>query len=143
MYSISAPVAPYNRSRCKPKARPAIVVAALAPVVGILHARKIEIFFPVRPFLLQWRWAVADFHPAHGLVSAEARVRHIAEIFAFSNRALAERFILNGIEQSGFATRLHAGSHQIAHKRELLITDLAGSAREDLKTPIRIKKPTR
>jgi hypothetical protein len=92
-----------------------ILVAAFAPVVRILHFREIEVFFPVRPFFLQRRGTVADFHPADGLVGAEPRVVHVAQIFAFSDRALAQLLIFNGLEQIAFATGFNAGSNQIAH----------------------------
>ncbi len=90
---------------------------ALAPVMSILHFREIEIFFPVRPLFLQRRGTVADFYPAHGLVVAELSFIHVAEIFAFGNRALAEGFLLDGPKKIVFAAGLDAGSNEITHGR--------------------------
>src|SRR5580704_7109666 len=92
-----------------------ILVAALAPVVCILHAREVKVFFPVRPFFLERGGAVADFHPAYGLVGAEPRFVHVAQVFTFGNRALAERLLLDGLKQVGFVAGLNASSNQITH----------------------------
>ena len=93
-----------------------IFVAALAPVVSVLHPRQIKVFLPIRPFLLERSGAIADFDPASGLVGAEPRFIHIAQVFAFGNRPMPERFILDGLEQIGFLTGLYAGSNQITHR---------------------------
>jgi hypothetical protein len=93
----------------------AILVAALAAVVRILHFCEVEVFFPIRPFFLQRRGTVADFHPAHGLVSAKPRFAHVAQIFALGNGALPQGLVLNGLKQIAFAAGLNAGSNQIAH----------------------------
>ncbi len=93
----------------------AVLVAAFATVVSILHSREIEVFFPVGPLFLQGCRAVADFHPTRGLVSAEPRVVHVAQVFAFGDRALAQLLIFNGLDQIAFATGFNAGSNQITH----------------------------
>src|ERR1700733_8212289 len=92
-----------------------ILVAAFAPVVCILHARQVKVFFPVRPFFLQRGRAVADFHPAYGLVGAEPRFVHVAQVFAFGNRTLAEPLLIDGLKHIGFVAGLNASSNQITH----------------------------
>jgi hypothetical protein len=96
----------------------AIFVAARATVVRILHPRRLKIFFPIRPFFLQWGWAVTDFYPAHGPIDTEPCVLHIAKIFAFCGGALAESLTLNGSKKIAFRTRLNVGSHQVAHGKK-------------------------
>jgi hypothetical protein len=63
----------------------AILIAAFAAVVSILHASQVEIFLPVRPLLLQRRGTVADFHPPCGLVFTEPGFLHVAEVFALGD----------------------------------------------------------
>ena len=94
----------------------AVFVTALAAVVRILHFRKIEILLPIRPFFQERSRAVTHFHPADSLIRAEPRLVHIAEIFAFSNRTLAERFILNGLEQVVCAAGFNTSSNKITHQ---------------------------
>jgi hypothetical protein len=112
--SVSARVSWCNRSRHRPRvlfhSR-----AAFAAVVCVLHAGEIEIFFPVRSFFLQGSWTVADLDPANGLICAEARFAHVAQVFAFGDGSLAKRFTFNGVKQVVFTTGLYAGSNQITH----------------------------
>src|ERR1700757_2241977 len=88
----------------------AILISALAAVVRILHASQVEVLFPVRPLLLQRSRAVADFHPARGLVRTEPRVLHVSQIFAFCNRSLPQRLLLDGLEQISLTTGFYASS---------------------------------
>jgi len=67
----------------------AVVVAALAAVVGVLDAGQVEVAFPIGALFLERRGAVADFHPSGGLVFAEAGFAHVAEVFAFGDGAAA------------------------------------------------------
>ena len=90
-----------------------VLIAAFAPVVRILHFREIEVFLPVRPLFLQWCGAVTDFHPTYRLVVAETSLTHIAQIFAFGDRALAERLLLDRLKQIAFAAGFNAGSNQV------------------------------
>src|SRR5216684_4112890 len=84
-----------------------IFVAALAPVVSVLHPGQIKVFHPIRPFFLERCGAIADFHPASGLVGTEPRFVHVTEVFAFGNRPMPERFILDSLEQFGLLTGLY------------------------------------
>jgi len=68
----------------------AILVAASPPVMRILYSDEVEKFLPVRALFLQRRRAVADFDPARGLVRKKSRVVHVANVFSFSYRALAQ-----------------------------------------------------
>ena len=87
----------------------AILIAALAAIMRVLHAGKLKVLFPVRTFFLQRCRAVADFDPTGSSVLKQARVLHVAEIFALGDRALSQSFTLDGIQQvvltAGFYTR--------------------------------------
>ena len=93
----------------------AVLIAALAAVVGVLHAGEIEIFFPVGPFLLKRSRAIADFDPARALIVTEARFAHVAEVFSLGERALAEGFIFDGFEQVRFTAGFDTGTDEISH----------------------------
>jgi hypothetical protein len=95
----------------------AILVAAFATLVGVLYAGEIEILFPVWAFFLERCWAIADFDPACSLIFAETRVIHVAQIFAFGDRAFAELSTFDSAEQIGFTAGFYAGSDQISHSR--------------------------
>lgn len=41
---------------------------------------------------------------------------HVAEVFAFCHRSLAESFVLNGLEKVLFPMWLYAGPNEISHK---------------------------
>ena len=99
------------------------MVTAAATVMGILYAGKFEILFPVRPFFLERRGAIADFHPASGVVGTPPRVLHIAQVFPFRDRALAKSPILDGLTEFGFAFGFQPGTYEIAHGRKLLKVD--------------------
>jgi hypothetical protein len=88
--------------------------------MGILYAGKFEILFPVRPFFLERRGAIADFHPASGLVGTQPRVLHIAQVFPFRDRALTKSLILDGLKEFGFAVGFHPGTYEIAHGRKIV-----------------------
>jgi hypothetical protein len=88
--------------------------------MGILYAGKFEILFPVRPFFLERRGAIADFHPASGLVGTPPRVLHIAQVFPFRDRALTKSLILDGLKKFGFAVGFHPGTYEIAHGRKIV-----------------------
>ncbi|PYX27231.1 MAG: hypothetical protein DMG77_19520 [Acidobacteria bacterium] len=89
----------------------AIFVAAFPAIVSVLNFREIEVPFPIRPLFLQRSGAVTDFHPADGLVSAQAGLLHVAQIFTFGNRALAEGSVLNGVKQFPFTAGFDASSN--------------------------------
>ena len=94
----------------------AVLVAAFAAVVGILHASEIEILLPVRTFLLKWSRAIADLDPARRLIFTAARVAHIAQVFSLRDRSLAEGFIVYGPSQVRFAAWFDTCSDQISHR---------------------------
>jgi hypothetical protein len=92
-----------------------IFVAALPPVVCVLNFGEIEILFPVRAFFLQRRRTITYFDPAHRLVGAKSRFTHIAQVFAFGNRAAAKTLIIDCAQKICFSTGLYAGSDQVTH----------------------------
>ncbi len=92
-----------------------IFIPATAPVMGILYLRQIEILFPVRPLFEQRAWTVTDFNPAGGLIFAEPRVIHIAEVLASRNRSSAQGPLFDGLQEVGFAAGFHSCSDEVAH----------------------------
>ena len=81
----------------------------------VLYAQQVEVFFPVRTLFLQRCRTVANLDPTCGLVWAKPRVVHVTQIFALRNRASAEGFIFECLQQIAFATRFNAGSDEITH----------------------------
>ena len=77
----------------------------------ILHAGQIEVLFPVRPFFLQWSWAIANFNPAHRIIRAHPSLLHVSQILALGDGALAESLLLDCLQQISLSIRFHAGSH--------------------------------
>jgi hypothetical protein len=92
-----------------------IFIPATAPVVGILYLRQIEILFPVRPLFEQRARTVTDFNPAGGLIFAEPRVIHIAEVFASRNRSSAQTSLFDGLQEVGLAAGFHSCSDEVTH----------------------------
>ena len=76
----------------------AILVAAAATVMCVLHTGEIEILLPVWTFFLKRRGTIADFDPSCGFVWAEAGIFHIPEVFAFGNRAFTQGLIVDGFQ---------------------------------------------
>jgi hypothetical protein len=98
----------------RPGFRP-ILIAALAPIMRILHAHQVEIFFPIRTLFQQRYRTVANLDPPRRLVWAKPRIIHVAQVFALRDGALSESFILDGLQQIVFATGFNAGSNKITH----------------------------
>ena len=111
---VSAPGAQYNHSRHRPRVR-------IRCCRDICRDRErpnfceIKIPLPVWTLFLQRLRAVANFHPAGGVIAAQPGIVHIAEIFAFGNRAFAQSLVLDRVEQVLFASRLHPRPDQITH----------------------------
>ena len=82
----------------------AVLVAAFAAVVRVLHLDQLEILLPVRTLFLQRRWAVTDFDPPHRLVGTNPRLIHIAQVFFPRDRAFAKCTALNRLQQRPPAT---------------------------------------
>ena len=85
----------------------------------ILNLEKIEIFLPVRPFLIEWFVAIADLDPLHAVIIELSSFRHISKIFAACNGSTAKRSIENGtgkcLRSSGFYFR----SNEVTHFKSL------------------------
>src|SRR6476659_5551795 len=92
-----------------------VLIFAAASVVGVLDARQLEILLPVWLFFEQRRGAVTNLHPAGGLVLADPRLFHVAQIFAFGDRALAEGSVFYGLEERCLAAGLDSGAYQVSH----------------------------
>jgi hypothetical protein len=92
-----------------------ILIPAAAPVVGILYLRQIEILFPVGPLFEQRARTVTDFNPSGGLIFAEPRVIHIAEVLVSRNRSPAEGSPFDCLQKVGFAAGFHSCSDEVAH----------------------------
>src|SRR5579864_1448995 len=81
----------------------------------VLDAGEVEKLFPVGTLFLQRRWAVADLDPAGGLVFAEPRILHIAEIFALGDGSVTQSSGVDSVQQVGFSTGFYTGSDQVTH----------------------------
>ena len=73
-----------------------IQVAAISTGVRVLHAEQVEIFFPVRAFLREWRRAKANLYPSGGPIFTQPGVFHVPKIFIASDGAVAKRLFFNG-----------------------------------------------
>jgi len=96
--------------------------------MGVLNLGEIEVLLPIRTLFLQRSRAVADLDPARGSIGKEARVLHVAKIFAFSDGALAESLVGDRLKEFLFPTRLQSCSHEIPHR---LIISRSATAREE------------
>jgi hypothetical protein len=105
-----------------------VLVAAAAAVMGVLNLGEIEVLLPVGTLFLKGAGAVADLDPSRGSIGKEARVLHVAKIFAFSDGALAESFVGDRLKKFLFPTRLQSCSHEIPHR---LIISRSATAREE------------
>jgi len=76
----------------------AVLVAAAATVVRVLHAGEIEVLLPVGTFFLKRRGTIADLHPSRGFVQAKTGIFHISQIFAFGNRAFTQGLIVDSFQ---------------------------------------------
>ena len=96
----------------------AVFIATFAAVVGILHAREIEVLFPIGTLFLERSGTVADLDPSRGAVRKKARVLYVPKIFAFCDRTSAQSSTFDGFEKGSLKAGLDAGTHQIAHGYE-------------------------
>src|ERR1700756_2778537 len=97
----------------------AVVVAALAAVVGVLNSDQFEILFPVRTLFLQRSWTVTDFDPASAVVGGKLGMVHIAQVFAFGDRTSAKRAALDAFKQGALKTGFDSGPNQVSHAYRL------------------------
>src|SRR5688572_27430789 len=93
----------------------AVLIAAPASRVRVLHRNQLEILFPVRALFGQRRGAEAGFHPLHAPIGQLAGLGHVAKVFSARHRAPSERTVLNGAAKRGEAARPEPGSNQISH----------------------------
>ena len=93
----------------------AVFMAAIAPRVGVLNPDKVEVFLPVRAFLLQGRCTIADFHPFGSSVFQQAGLFHIVEIFVAGDRPAPETTLLNGSQKGLFLSAFDTCLNEIAH----------------------------
>jgi len=92
-----------------------ILVTAFAAIMCVLYPGKVEVLFPIRTLFLERSRAVADFNPTGGLIRGEAGVTHVAKVLALRDRAMAESFGLNRLQQVALAAGFYAGSDKITH----------------------------
>ena len=118
--AIFLPNAPCNRNLRRPRFR-AVLVAAFAAVVRVLHFHQIKIFFPMRPLLQKRGGAIAHLHPAHRLVRGHPRFIHVPQIFTFGNRALPQRAAFDRLPQALPPAVFHSRSDQISHLGKLSV----------------------
>jgi hypothetical protein len=68
----------------------AIEVAALAPVMCVLHSDEIEELFPIWGFLLQRRRTITNLDPANFFPRQLPSFTHVPEILALGNGTLPQ-----------------------------------------------------
>ena len=93
----------------------AILITTLPPIMSVLNFGKFEVLFPIGLLLLERRRAVANLDPASRSIGAQTRAFHVAETFAFGNRALSQGLVFNRFQQLLFPTRLQLRPYQITH----------------------------
>jgi len=72
-----------------------VPVAATAASVRILNLDQIEIFFPIRTFLIERRIAVTDFDPLHASIVKLPSLIHVSLVLVAGNRSTSERAIFD------------------------------------------------
>ena len=92
-----------------------VFMAAIAPRVGVLNPEKVEVFLPVRAFLLQGRCAIADFHPCGSSVFQQTGLFHIVEIFVAGDRPAAQSALSDGFQKGLFLSAFDPSLNEIAH----------------------------
>ena len=108
-----------------------VFVPAISAVVRVLDVQQFEEFFPVRPFLGQWRIAKTGFHPVSHAVGTDARLLQVPGIFVTGDRALPERAVGQSLQQGFFPAGLYAGFDEITHSgRYALFEKVRGLGRE-------------
>src|SRR5262245_51620881 len=93
----------------------AVLIAAPASRVRVLHRKQLEVLFPVRTLFGQRRGAEAGLHPLDAPVRQFAGLGHVAKVFSAGHRAPPERAVLNGAAKRGEAARPEPGSDEISH----------------------------
>src|SRR5947208_1572646 len=96
----------------QPKRRPRLVTAALE-ILRIMNTRQLEVLFPIGLLFEERRGAVANFHPAGGLILEDPRLFHVSQILALRYRAGAEGPVFDGSEKRGLASGLNSRAHQV------------------------------
>ena len=77
---------------------------AILPNVRVFDAQKVKIFFPIRSFFRQRRFAEAGLNPGRNPVRIYPRLVHIIHVLVAGDRSLAKASIVDRIEQRlGFA----------------------------------------
>jgi len=101
----------------------AIFISTAAAIMRVLHAREIEILFPIGTLLEQRAGTITHLNPARRAILADPGVLHIAQIFAFGHRSAAKRATLDRSQQVRLATGFHSRTNEITHG---LIVALSG-----------------
>src|SRR5688500_13548351 len=95
-------------------ARPRLFAAFIAAArarVSVLNFHELEVLLPVGSFFLQRHRAEAHLDPPCAGVVAEARVGHVAKVFAPGDGPSTERAVFDGAQKVSFTTGLHTRAH--------------------------------
>lgn len=112
----------------RPRLR-AIFMPAIFPIVRVLDAEQLEIFFPIRTLLSQRRGAKTSFHPVSHAIVSHPGMLQIVNVFITGNRTASQRTVRNGFEQRFFPASLDPRFDQITHRHKITLT------RTEFKTP--------
>ena len=98
----------------RPQLRP-VLMPAIFSRMRVFHAEQLEIFFPIRPFLIQRRITETSFDPCGGAGFIQACLLHIIEILITGDVSLAERLVFYRPQQPGITAAFNLCLNQIAH----------------------------
>ena len=76
----------------------AVLVAAAATVVRVLHPCQIEILLPVWTFFLKRRGTIADLDPSNRFARAKSGILHVSDVFAFGNGAFTQGLVVDSLQ---------------------------------------------
>ena len=96
----------------------AIQIATAASRVRVLDFQELEVFFPIRAFLREWRPAVANLNPLHSTILELACLSHISEVFIAGDRPFPQGSVFDRSVKLPRLSGLHFCSHEISHEND-------------------------
>jgi len=91
------------------------MVTASPTIMGILHPDQVKILLPIRTLFLERRRAIANLHPARGLIGKKPRIIHVAKVLSLRYRAFTQCATVDSFQKRTFAARFHACLDVISH----------------------------
>ena len=89
----------------------AVFVPAVFSRMSVFDTDEIEIFLPIRTFLLERDSAETGFYPVRRAVLRNSGLFHVMQVFISGDRAASQRAVGNGLKQwcgaTGFKPCFH------------------------------------